>query len=506
MKPLRPGDPQRIGGYRLLRRLGGGGMGQVFLGRSRGGRLVAVKLMRPELADGDPQFRHHFAQEVAAARKVGGFYTAQVVDADPEADPPWLVTDYIRGLSLYDAVHTQGPLPARALSTLVAGLAEGLSAIHASGLVHRDLKPGNVILAEDGPRIIDFGIARALDATRHASTLAIGTPGYMSPEQAVSRADHEVPDPVGPASDVFALGATLVFAATGHGPFGAGRPDAVVYRLVHEEPDLRDLPGDLVPLASACLAKSPGNRPTIDEVLDRVTSSADTVTGWLPRALTEVIAERETVLRAASGPTSATHAYERPPSAQAVGDSPAPPKSRAIDIRPGDDPRLTKTPFRKTLLIQMSVAVALAISLASPGLVASKAELVVHESPGITEYDPYALNVSAYRTLTWGHTGHVLPSQIGGLGLAAAVILLGGLTSSLRTGWRLAGYFGSFLSIAAAIYYLESCMRTHSIDDGDARVVHLSEPHPGFGLWGIVVVVILLGALYAWKEFKTRPR
>src|SRR5690348_14273408 len=119
MKPLRPGDPQRIGGYRLLRRLGGGGMGQVFLGRSRGGRLVAVKLMRPELADGDPQFRHRFAQEVAAARKVGGFYTAQVVDADPEADPPWLVTDYIRGLSLYDAVHTQGPLPARALSTLV---------------------------------------------------------------------------------------------------------------------------------------------------------------------------------------------------------------------------------------------------------------------------------------------------------------------------------------------------------------------------------------------------
>jgi serine/threonine protein kinase len=216
MDPLQPGDPAQVGAYRLEGRLGGGAMGRVFLGRSPGGRPVAVKLVRPELA-GDGSFRVRFAREVAAARRVGGFYTAQVIDADPDADPPWLVTAYIPGPSLSEAIRVHGPLPADALRALGAGLAEGLAAIHACGLVHRDLKPGNVILADDGPRVIDFGISRALDATSITTAHAIiGTPAYMSPEQASGQ-------PAGPGSDVFSLGSVLVHAATGASPSGQAR-------------------------------------------------------------------------------------------------------------------------------------------------------------------------------------------------------------------------------------------------------------------------------------------
>jgi len=215
VEPLRGSDPRQVGAYRLDRRLGGGGMGQVYLGRSRSGRPVAVKLVRPELAD-DAGFRSRFALEVEAARRVGGFYTAQVVDADPDDDPPWLVTAYIPGPSLQQAVEEHGPLPVEAITVLGAGLAEGLAAIHTCGLVHRDFKPSNVILAEDGPRVIDFGIARALDATSHTlSRVVVGTPSFMSPEQARG---HEIGRP----SDVFSLGLVLAFATTGHSPFGTG--------------------------------------------------------------------------------------------------------------------------------------------------------------------------------------------------------------------------------------------------------------------------------------------
>jgi serine/threonine protein kinase len=202
----------------LLARLGSGGMGRVYLGQSPGGRLVAVKLIRSELAE-SAQFRQRFAREVAAARTVGAMFTAPVVDADPDAPEPWLVTAYIDGLSLADAVASHGPLPVTSVLYLAAGLAEGLSAIHAAGLVHRDLKPSNVLLAGDGPRIIDFGISRAVDATGLTmSGLVVGSPGFMSPEQAEGRE-------VGPASDVFSLGALLAFSATGAGPFGeAARP------------------------------------------------------------------------------------------------------------------------------------------------------------------------------------------------------------------------------------------------------------------------------------------
>ncbi|WP_433466361.1 protein kinase domain-containing protein [Spirillospora sp. CA-128828] len=257
MEPLRPGDPLRIGPYRLEARLGAGGMGQVFLGTSPGARRVAVKVIHAEHAE-DDRFRRRFAREVEAARRVGGFHTAQVVDADPEAVSPWLVTAYIAGPSLQQAVAERGALDPDAVRALAAGLAEGLAAIHACGLVHRDLKPGNVIMAADGPRIIDFGVARATDATVLTShNVVVGTYAYMSPEQVLG----EVSAPPG---DVFSLGCVLAYAATGSGPFDAPTIPAIVHRVLHEEPDLSGLPDDLRNLIAACLAKDYTKRPTVD--------------------------------------------------------------------------------------------------------------------------------------------------------------------------------------------------------------------------------------------------
>ncbi|MFI0408799.1 serine/threonine-protein kinase [Actinomadura sp. 3N508] len=274
MGPLQADDPRAVGGYTLSARLGGGGMGQVYLGRSPGGRPVAVKLVRPEYGD-DPQFRRRFAAEVEAARRVGGFFTAQVVDADPDADRPWLVTAYVPGPSLQAAVDEQGPLPVRAVRVLGAGLAEGLTAVHSCGLVHRDLKPGNVILAPDGPRVIDFGIVRALEGASGTATGTItGTVAYMAPEQA--RGDRDI----GPAADVFALGSVLVFASTGACPFGQGQAQAVLYRIVREDPYLDEVPAELRDLVAACLAKDPAGRPALAEVLERCAGAAGD--GWLP--------------------------------------------------------------------------------------------------------------------------------------------------------------------------------------------------------------------------------
>ncbi|MFJ4794901.1 protein kinase domain-containing protein [Kitasatospora purpeofusca] len=285
MKPLSATDPREVGPYRLLARLGGGGMGRVFLGRSPGGLTVAVKLVRPELAE-DARFRRRFAQEIEAARRVGGFYTAQVVDADAAADPPWMVTSYIPGPSLGEVVARHGPLPVATVAVLGAGLAEGLAAIHACSLVHRDLKPGNVVLAEDGPRVIDFGIARALDATSGLTgTTVIGTPGFMSPEQILR-------NPATPASDVFSLGAVLAHAATGRPPFGEGPTEAVVYHVVHEEPDLDGLPPVLAPLVRSCLAKDPKQRPGVAEVLTRCAGQAHSASVWLPPDVTAMIADQ----------------------------------------------------------------------------------------------------------------------------------------------------------------------------------------------------------------------
>jgi eukaryotic-like serine/threonine-protein kinase len=284
---LLPDDPPWVGPYRLIRRLGAGGMGRVYLARSAGGHRVAVKVIRPDLAS-DRMFRIRFAREVAAARTVSGMYTALVVNADTGGPVPWLATAYVAGPSLAEAVDEQGPLPTDSLRALAAGLAEGLQAIHLAGLVHRDLKPSNVLLGHDGPRVIDFGISRALDASRHTATgVLLGTPGFMSPEQAQSRSGE-----VGPASDVFGLGGVLVFAATGSGPFGEGPGHALVYRAINEEPDLSGVPAELRPLIARCLAKDPARRPTPAELLAELDEGVIT-DGWLPPEVSGVIHDYE---------------------------------------------------------------------------------------------------------------------------------------------------------------------------------------------------------------------
>lgn len=252
--------PERIGGYAVERELGAGGMGTVYLARSRGGRAVAVKVARPELGS-DPHFRERFRAEVAAARSVGGFHTAPVVDADPDAAAPWLATAYIPGPTLSALIADGGPMDEPRLRRLGAALAEALAAIHACGLVHRDLKPGNIIMAEDGPRVLDFGIARALESTRLTATgTAFGTPGFLAPEQAQGQE-------VGGAADVFALGTVLV-AAAGGSAFGAGTPMGLMYRSVHEPPDLTAVPEGLRAAVASCLEKEPGRRPTPEGLLD----------------------------------------------------------------------------------------------------------------------------------------------------------------------------------------------------------------------------------------------
>ncbi|MFJ9692795.1 serine/threonine-protein kinase [Kitasatospora sp. NPDC101183] len=285
MRALEADDPRQVGAYRLLRRLGAGGMGRVYLGRTAGGRTVAVKVVRGELAD-DAEFRARFRREVAAARRVGGTWTAPVLDADTEGPQPWVATGYVAGPALGDAVRESGPLPEPSVRALGVGLAEALGHVHGLGLVHRDVKPSNVLLTLDGPRLIDFGIARALDATSGLtqSGYVVGSPGFMSPEQANGL------NP-GPAGDVFSLGAVLAFASTGIHPFGEGVSAAVLlYRVLHEEPDVSGLTGPLRATILRCLAKDPANRPSPRQLrilLDPDGSAAGRLAqgAWLPSAL-----------------------------------------------------------------------------------------------------------------------------------------------------------------------------------------------------------------------------
>ena len=259
-----------VGSFAIQGRLGRGAMGAVYLARSPGGRLVAVKVVRDELA-GDSGFRARFAREIDAARKVSGAFTAAVVDADPDADRPWLATEYLPGPTLQKAIETSGPLSPAGVQSLASGLAEALMAIHASGVVHRDLKPSNIVLTDNGPRVIDFGIARALEeASLTATGMVIGTPGYLSPEQITGTG-------IGPASDLFALGAVLVFAASGCGPFATGNPASMLHRIVNEHPHIPPLPGPLHDVVRRCLARDPGQRPTPMEILQLLGPPVPTV-------------------------------------------------------------------------------------------------------------------------------------------------------------------------------------------------------------------------------------
>ncbi|QVJ01889.1 protein kinase [Nocardiopsis eucommiae] len=267
MRPVGPNDPRRIGPYRLTHLLGQGGMGQVFLGRTRGGWDVVVKIIRPDRLHGSesrsPEYRARFAREAQAARSVGGFYTAHVLDADPHAEQPWIATAYIPGPTLSRAVRDQGPLTPPSVRRLAARLAEGLLAIHTHGLIHRDLKPANIILSDDGPKIIDFGIARPLDNTAISSTGRVfGTLSFMSPEQARG-------EDLTPASDVFSLGTVLTFAATGVNPFRTDSAPATLLRVVAAPPlhALGELPPDLREAVTACWSHAPEERPAPDDII-----------------------------------------------------------------------------------------------------------------------------------------------------------------------------------------------------------------------------------------------
>ncbi|CAM5496981.1 serine/threonine-protein kinase [Streptomyces abikoensis] len=290
MEPLQAEDPQVIGVYRLLGRLGAGGMGRVYLGRSAGGRTVAVKVVHPHFAL-DDQFRARFRREVAAARRVGGAWTAPVLDAGPDDPVPWVATGYVAGPSLTEAVLATGPQPERTVRALGAGLAQALAAVHALGLVHRDVKPSNVLLTLDGPRLIDFGIARATDGTASltATGVSVGSPGYMAPEQILGQA-------VTGAADVFSLGAVLAYAATGEPPFPGDGAAVLLYKVVHEAPVLGPgLAGDLRALVEACLAKDPAARPAPREIAAALApegAGALAGTGWLPRVLVEQVSRR----------------------------------------------------------------------------------------------------------------------------------------------------------------------------------------------------------------------
>lgn len=291
MEPLGPSDPQQVGGYQLLGRLGAGGMGTVYRARSDRGRTVAVKLVQPELAQ-QTEFRRRFQQEVAAVRRVGGTFTAPVLDWDTEAETPWVATGYVAGPSLHEVVTSAyGTLPERTLRLLAAGLAHALKDIHSAGLVHRDLKPSNVLVTIDGPRVIDFGIARALEVSRAALTpvgTAVGSPGFMSPEQC--RAER-----VTPASDVFSLGSVLTFAATARSPFGAADSSAhaLMLRVVQDEKDLDGVPGSISDLVARCLSQDPAARPSPDDLLAATDApEGDDGEPWLPSALVATLARR----------------------------------------------------------------------------------------------------------------------------------------------------------------------------------------------------------------------
>lgn len=283
--PLLPGDPERIGGYTLLGRLGGGGMGTVFLARSAGGRVVALKTVHEHLAR-EPEFRIRFRLEAEAARTIGARHGATVVAADTQGALPWLATEYLLGPSLAEAVVRHGPLPETAVRALGSRLAQALADIHGSGLVHRDLKPSNVLVTAAGPRVIDFGIARALGARRLTRTgQAVGTPAYMSPEQAGGR-DHE------PPGDVFALAGVLVFAATGHAPFAGEAAADLLYGVRYGTPDFSGLPAGLLPVLLRCLAKDPDDRPADEEIAAELGGGEGNFADLLPGPLRSDLGRR----------------------------------------------------------------------------------------------------------------------------------------------------------------------------------------------------------------------
>ncbi|MER5472320.1 serine/threonine-protein kinase [Streptomyces sp. NPDC002935] len=388
MMRLRREDPRVVGSFRLHRRLGAGGMGVVYLGSDRRGQRVALKVIRPDLAE-DQEFRSRFAREVSAARRIRGGCTARLVAADLEADRPWFATQYVPGPSLHDKVAEEGPLSASDVAAVGAALSEGLVAVHEAGVVHRDLKPSNILLSPKGPRIIDFGIAWATGASTltHVGT-AVGSPGFLAPEQVRGAA-------VTPATDVFALGATLAYAATQDSPFGQGSSEVMLYRVVHEEPHLHGVPDALAPLVRACLAKDPEERPTtlqlslrLKEIAAREAHGMTDVRPPAPRTdpdrptgrLAEQYAEQRTQRRPGTTPPPRTggtnggsRSGSRPAPVRNTGRSGSRPAPRSGTGRPG--PRTTGTgrrPANPRLLRQRLVVFVVVTLLVALGIAAAQ--------------------------------------------------------------------------------------------------------------------------------------
>ncbi|MFG2619685.1 serine/threonine-protein kinase [Streptomyces sp. NPDC048507] len=336
MMRLRREDPRVVGSFRLHRRLGAGGMGVVYLGSDRRGQRVALKVIRPDLAE-DQEFRSRFAREVSAARRIRGGCTARLVAADLEAERPWFATQYVPGPSLHDKVAEEGPLTAAQIAAIGAALSEGLVAVHEAGVVHRDLKPSNILLSPKGPRIIDFGIAWATGASTltHVGT-AVGSPGFLAPEQVRGAT-------VTPATDVFALGATLAYAATADSPFGHGSSEVMLYRVVHEEPHLVGVPDALAPLVRACLAKDPEERPTTLQLSMRLKEIAAREAHGLGDGRPP--AQRVRGDRPVGRPADQTALYTEPGAERRTGGGAAPaPRERAAQGGPSSRPSSPRNP------------------------------------------------------------------------------------------------------------------------------------------------------------------
>jgi serine/threonine protein kinase len=360
LEGLKSWDPASVGPFKLLGVLGNGGFGRVYLGQAQGGQRVAVKVIKPDLAE-DPEFRARFGREVSAARKVGGKFTARVVDADTSSEELWLATEYISGPTLREAVADQGPLAESSVLSLAAGLAEALGAIHAAGLVHRDLKPDNVLLAYDGPRVIDFGIARVAGASTLTGTgVLMGTLAYMSPEQAIGQS-------VGPPSDVFSLASVLVFAATGRGPYGDGTQAELLYRVAHQMPSLDDVPPQVRQLVEPCMAAEPERRPTTTDLIEHLGGARPAV-GWLRTETIAAVGPDETASMTAQQPQLGRPWEPGGPSGSGRTWEPSGPSGsgRAPGLPPGSGPPPRSRRSRRRLgaiVVAAVVVVGLAVGL-----------------------------------------------------------------------------------------------------------------------------------------------
>ena len=353
--PLRETDPTRVGSYQLLARLGAGGMGVVYLASGQDGRPVALKVLRPEMAD-DAEFRTRFSREVTALTRVRGVCTVRVLDADTTSARPFLVTEYAEGPSLAEYVDSRGPMDPQMLYGLATGLAEALTAIHAAGIVHRDLKPSNVLLTPGGPKVIDFGIAQMLDATAVTRAgMTVGSAGYMAPEQIMGRAST--------AADIFSWAVTIAYAASGQPPFGTGTSEVILYRILHETPDIAAVPAALHAQVAAALDKDPHGRPTAPELLSQLTRTAALPSAGSDNPTQTVLAQTWHP----AGPIPATPPPSRPASSLSTPSGGAPPPdTRPADTRPPDAPR--RAGMRRPVLLTLVLAVAILLGAGGAAL------------------------------------------------------------------------------------------------------------------------------------------